>query len=333
MGTENGWLSAWDVERGAPRWTHRPHRERISRLELSLDGQLVATLSSDGQARVTRCATGAPLTGTMAHEGYATDVAIAPDSSQVAIARSDVRGDDFSLAVWRLVAQDPPNLLELGAPQGSEIHSAMAPDLDCVAVARRDGVALIDTRTGSERVIRTQGRAGCVALGHAGEVAVAEDGGQLSMYDGESSRLRWSVAVPKTVGVTVSYVQFSDAGLVAAHGDQGIGVWNGADGDLIYATSGIEGRVDYAEFDTTNRYLAVVSGEPPLERTLRVHDLEKGEVRLDGLPQRLFLQEHHFKLGGSSAPTGATSGRERTTRRGTPFSRSAAWSRTIAPLI
>lgn len=168
-GAADGSMRLWDIQRHKPLPnTPKGHSQGIVGLEISADGQLVATLGRDQQVRLWRFDAGMPLAKEFEVAGRrAKGVAFSADGQRLAA------GDDVGVVrLWSLADERPP--LELAGHEHQVWALAFAPSGGLLASGDRAGeVRLWNAASGRP--------AGRIATGDGAiwSLAFTQDGGQL----------------------------------------------------------------------------------------------------------------------------------------------------------
>jgi WD40 repeat protein len=131
------------------RWTPRLHRtirhnlNKVTAVNFSPDGSLIATASDDHVARIYETARGSEFRTLTGHTGGVTALAFSPDGSLIATA-----SEDHTARIWHTVTSDAPTILSGHA--GGLTAVAFSPDGSLIATASGDTTARIwRTTTGA----------------------------------------------------------------------------------------------------------------------------------------------------------------------------------------
>ncbi|HWN66820.1 MAG TPA: CHAT domain-containing protein [Haliangium sp.] len=200
--------------------TLRGHEDAIHDLALSPDGELVATASSDGTARVWRAdGAGAPLV--CRHEGEVKAVDFSPDGELLVTA-----SDDRTARLWRV--DDAAQIAVLRAHDVAVLVAKFSPDGERVITGARDGTV---------RLWRVDDPGQSTALtGHRGPVMTADfspDGKLAVTGSGDGTARIWRVDEPGSSVLlsgherTIRSVSFSPAGrhVITASLDKTVRIW------------------------------------------------------------------------------------------------------------
>ena len=247
---EHRWVSVtcgdwvlWDASLARPQARLSGHGSHLSSVALSPDGQLLATGSSDNQARIWDLATGRPLVLLSGHIGPVSSLSFSPDNQLIATAC--MKG---LIKLWKVPEGELLATLEL--PDSTVLQAPFSPDGTLLAAAGSSGAielwSVADALTafappGTDRTLpkdlhRTSLQGHDT---HVFDLAFTPDGGILASSSGDRTVVLWDLerATPRAT--------------LSGHMDD---IW-----DVAFARNG--------------RWLASVSDDG----TLRIWDVAKGQ--------------------------------------------------------
>lgn len=249
-----------------------PHRRLVNDIELSPDGQSIATASDDGSARVWNLISGTPRTPRLQHQMEVRSVRFSPDGCHVITASSD-----GTARVWDLSSG--------GNPAPPLIHdqpvqeASFSPDGKLVLTACLDGSARIWDAVSGKLVGQPLSHAlpvwrarfspdGRHILTLARQTEAAQVEGQACLWHsfGDSQFLVSLLQHPKASDAVFS----PDGQWVATRGDDlCVRIWSTVDGRLQGTPLVHSGAVNYAEFSQNSRRLVAACED----KTARIWDV------------------------------------------------------------
>ncbi|MFH8473167.1 AAA family ATPase [Streptomyces sp. NPDC018000] len=242
------------------------HSDTVRDIAWSADGNLLATASRDGTARVYDARSGRQLCVLPCDGAMVESVCFSPDATRLATA-----GRDHIVRVWDVASGEPVRHLTGAGDIGRQV--AWSPDGLLVAATFRDQVVRLweaDT-----------GRITHELRGHTGDVwgvAWAPDGTRLATASHDRTVIVWDAATGSATATLTGHTEFvegvawsPDGELLATgSGDHTARIWNARTGALRLL---LRGHTDYVwnpAFSPDGRMLAT----PSSDRTVRVVSTE-----------------------------------------------------------
>lgn len=208
VGDGSGYLHAWDMSNGRPRFPARRHDGEIMAVRQALEQGMVASVSRHGEVQVWNASTGMRQNHRLRHA--LNEVAVTPDASLLAMApRYDPHVQVWSIhermatrrflagpeEVYRKEPETPP--ITAALLREARVHGWSSDDR-LVAVASADGkVQVLDARSGRPLGPEIQHPPA------VGAVAVSDDG-RLLVTSGRDQEIRfWDVAAGRSTGIII----------------------------------------------------------------------------------------------------------------------------------
>ena len=271
-GSADGSLRLWNIADGEPLpSTPRGHNQGIVGLEISGDGQLLATLGRDQQVRLWRFDAGLPLAKTLEVAGKrAKGVAFSPDGQRIAA------GDDAGVVrIFRLDDDRPEH--ELSGHEHQVWSLAFAPSGDLVASGDRAGdVRLWDSRTGrpAGRIEADDSAIWSLAFLNDARHLVIASANRLVLWDVQDKTERRSFSFD---GQELTRAALSSDGkrLAAASTGGLVRIWNVDDAEPIRDIEADDNVIWSLAFSPDGQTLATASSD----EVIHLWDLETGQRR------------------------------------------------------
>jgi WD40 repeat protein/DNA-binding SARP family transcriptional activator len=242
------------------------HRDWVTSLEVSSDGERITTAGRDGVVKVWEPASSTPLAALDAHKGWAFGASLSPDGRTVASV-----GEDGIVAVWdlatgakRVVLRTPPSKVPNGV--------TFTPDGDRLVVPTYDGAVRLIPLAGDARAQ--------VLRGHSGSVwaAQASPDGERVVSAGEDGARVWDLATGAATvldgrGPVYSVGFTPDGQRVATAGADGIvRIWDATAGGKPTTIRAARETLESVQFSSDGRRL-VTAGD---DGVVRVFDARGG---------------------------------------------------------
>jgi WD40 repeat protein/DNA-binding SARP family transcriptional activator len=242
------------------------HRDWVTSLEVSNDGERITTAGRDGAVKVWDPSSATPVAVLDAHKGWVFGASLSPDGRTVAST-----GEDGIVAVWdlasgakRVVLRQPPSNL----PNGVEF----APDGDRLIVPMYDGTVRLIPVSGGGRAQ--------VLRGHSGPVWAAQfsPDGEQAVTAGDDGVRVWDLGTGAATVLTQRGTVFSaafsqDGQRVATGGADGIArIWNASGNGKPTTIPASKAALEAVQFSPDGRRL-LTAGD---DGTVRVFDANGG---------------------------------------------------------
>jgi WD40 repeat protein/predicted Ser/Thr protein kinase len=246
---ENGTIRTWDVESGKllRQWSARPARLRS--VAFRHDGRLLATAGKNGMVRCWDLIEDRAISGGWQHNLTARAVALSPDGRRLASS-----GDDKTVKIGDTAGEEAP----LTCPAHDvPIHAvAISPDGKTLVTGGEDDVRLLDAETGEELppLPGPTPKATAFAFGRNGQLAVAQMGGRITL---------WDFAARRCLGTLVGHnaavwsLAFTPDGtrLASASRDMTVRLWDTASRKEVLPLQGFASEVRGVAFSPDGRRL------------------------------------------------------------------------------
>jgi WD40 repeat protein len=292
----DGEVKLWDVSLstegrqagGQEALTIRGHREAVTSVCFSPEGNRLATASTDKTARVwdvsmstkDRQAGGQEILALKGHTSAVAGVCFSPDGKHLATSSREWNKPG-EVKVWD--AHTGQEVLCLGRNTSASDNVCFSPDSRYLANGSSQEAKVWDTRTGQE-VLTLRGHKGNVT-----SVCFSPDGQRLATAGSDGTAKVWDVSMSTKdrqaggkellplIGHTsgVWSVAFSPDGqrLVTGSGDNTAKVWDVREGQQFLALKGHTNRVSSLSFSPDNRHLASAG----FDRMVCVWDVQTGQ--------------------------------------------------------
>ncbi|HET8950384.1 MAG TPA: BTAD domain-containing putative transcriptional regulator [Solirubrobacteraceae bacterium] len=245
------------------------HRDWVTSLEVSNDGERITTAGRDGAVKVWDPPSRTPLVTLNAHKGWAYGASLSPDGRTVASV-----GEDGIVALWdvstgkkRVVMREPPSKLPNGV--------AFTPDGDRLILPASDGIVRVIPIDGDARMQELRGHEGSVWT------AQASQDGERAVSGGDDGARVWDLATGAATvldqpGPVYSAALSPDGRRVVTGGADGVArIWDVAGGGPSTIRASRE-ALESVQFSADGRRLVTAGddgvvrifdarGGPPLE--------------------------------------------------------------------
>ncbi|MEW2622631.1 AAA family ATPase [Streptomyces sp. NPDC048106] len=246
------------------------HSDTVRDVAWSTDGNLLATASRDGTARVYDARSGRQLCVLPCDGVMVESVCFSPDATRVATA-----GRDHVVRVWDVASGEPVRRLTGAGDIGRRV--AWSPDGLRIAATFRDQVVRV-WEAGTGRIAKE-------LRGHTGDVwgvAWAPDGTRLATASHDRTVIVWDAVTGSATTTLAGHTEFVEGvawspdgeSLATGSGDHTARVWDARTGALRLL---LRGHTDYVwnpAFSPDGRMLAT----PSSDRTVRVVSTEDAKV-------------------------------------------------------
>ncbi|WOD41900.1 AAA family ATPase [Nodosilinea sp. E11] len=268
------------------------HEDMVRAVSFTLDGQRVATASSDGTARVWEASTGKVI-ATLSHDDEVIAVSFSPDGQRVATANSDGTARVWEASTGKVIA----NL-----SHDKKVWAvSFSPDGQRVATASSDGTARVwEASTG--KIIATLSHDDVVWA-----VSFSPDGQRVATASSDGTARVWEASTGEAIATlshdaAVYAVSFSPNGQrVATASDDGTArVWEASTGEAI-ATLPHDDRVRAVSFSPDGQWVATAS----VDRSARVWEASTGKI-IATLPHNDELWAVSFSPDGQRVATASS---------------------------
>jgi len=278
-------LAVWDVELGSSVWEAKEHTARISSINWSPDGSLLATASDDGTARVWDASDGSVLSVLQGHAEGVKDVVFSPNGELLATV------SDGGIRTWRasdgvlmgvLLDRASRSLhYPIGWPGGyywptgshmfaftPDSSRLIAPDGDTIRewdVASGDVIMTMRQRTGPVNYVSISPDGQLVAVGSAALWGVrvwTVQGGSLEYLLGEEYGLAYDVDFS------------SDGSLLVSAGR----IWSVSDGSLLHSLNEGSLFINGTSFSPDGSLVAMLTVDPQRQGVLGLWNAEEGTM-------------------------------------------------------
>ncbi len=260
-----------DVRDGSPRATLRGHARRLTSLDFSPDGTLLASASDDGTARIWSVADGSCRRELTGHAGSVLAVRFSPDGTTLATAARD-----GTARLWPVTGDGPPNVL---SGHGALVRTiAFAPDGRSVATGSDDGTARLwlagsgvctgTLRAGTSAVTRL------AFVGGGRRLVTGRMRGGLDLWDvataGHVTPLEGHAAEIRAIVVTPDGTRFA-----TASSDRTVRIWDAEEGTELLLLRGHAAPILGLAISGDGRELVTTSAD----RTVRLWARTDAEIR------------------------------------------------------
>jgi WD40 repeat protein len=226
------------------------HQDAINSIRVSPNGQMVATASRDGTAKLWDIH-GKAIATLNGHKGNVYSVNFSPDDKSLATASKD-----GTVKIWNLVGKA---IATLTGHSGDVYSVSFSPDGKYIATASKDGTAKLQTIKGVEIA---------VFLGHQDDVysvSISPDGKYIATASKDGTAKLWDLRghlLQTFQGHqdTVNSIGFSPNGklLATASEDKTAKLWD-LQGHLLQTFQGHQGTVNSVGFSPDGKLLATAS--------------------------------------------------------------------------
>jgi WD40 repeat protein len=246
---ENGTIRTWDVKSGKliHQWSVKPARLRY--VAFRSDGQLLAAAGRDGMVWRWDLANDRAISGGWKHNATARAVALSPDGRRLASS-----GDDKTVRIGDTAGERAP----LTCPvEAVPIHVvAFSPDGKSVISGGEDDVHLLDADTGEELppLPERTPKATAFAFGPNGQLAVAQMGGRITLWD-FAARRRLGTLVGHNAAVWSLAFTPDGTRLASASRDMTVRLWDTASRKEVLPLQGFSSEVRGVAFSPDGRRL------------------------------------------------------------------------------
>jgi WD40 repeat protein len=246
---ENGTVRTWDVKSGKLLRQSSANLGRPRSVAFRSDGRLLAAAGRDGKIWCWDLTKGRAIVGGWRHNGTARAVAISPDGRRLASS-----GDDRTVKIGDAAGERAP--LSCPAPD-VPIHAvAFSPDGGTVIAGGEDDVRLLDAGTGEELppLPGLTPKATAFAFGPNGQLAVAQMGGRITLWDFPARRCLGTLVGHSAAVWSLAFTP-DGTRLASASRDMTVRLWDTASRKEVLPLQGFAAEVLGVAFSPDGRRL------------------------------------------------------------------------------